>query len=118
MAQRLVRVICPECKVQVTDEKIDIGEDMPGLDTTRPFYRGKGCGACNNTGYKGRAGIYEILVVNEAIRKMILERASSDAIERKAREIGVKSLVQSGWEKVFAGITTPEEVQRVTQIEE
>ena len=70
-----------------------------------------------NEEYK-RAGIYEILTVNEEIRAMILKKASSDAIERKAREQGVKSLMHSGWEKVFAGVTTPEEVRRVTQIEE
>ena len=118
IAQRLVRVICSECKTQVTDEKIDIGETITGIDASQPFYRGKGCQACNDTGYKGRAAIYEILVMTEEIRKMVLEKSSSDAIERKARESGVKSLMHSGWEKVFAGITTPEEVQRVTQIEE
>ncbi|MCK5013403.1 MAG: Flp pilus assembly complex ATPase component TadA [Candidatus Omnitrophica bacterium] len=118
IAQRLVRVICPECKAQVTDEKIDIGEAFPGIDAGAPFYRGAGCKACNSTGYKGRAGIYEILVMNAEIRKMVLEKASSDAIEHKARELGVKSLAHSGWEKVFAGVTTPEEAQRVTQIEE
>ncbi len=118
IAQRLVRVICPECKVEVADEKIDIGENIPGIDPNRPFYRGQGCPSCNKTGYRGRAAIYEILVTNEVIRKMILEKASSDAIERKAREMGVKSLTQSGWEKVFAGVTTPEEVRRVTQVEE
>jgi type II secretory ATPase GspE/PulE/Tfp pilus assembly ATPase PilB-like protein len=118
IAQRLVRVICPECKTQITDEKIDFGEVIEGLDPNQPFYRGKGCQACHNTGYMGRAAIYEILVMNEAVRKMILEKASSEAIERKAREAGVRSLTQSGWEKVFAGVTTPEEVRRVTQVEE
>jgi type II secretory ATPase GspE/PulE/Tfp pilus assembly ATPase PilB-like protein len=117
IAQRLVRVICPECKEKVTDEKIDIGETFPGLDTDRPFYRGRGCEACNQSGYRGRAGIYEILVMREAVRKLVLEKASADVIERKARELGIKSLNQSGWEKVFAGVTTPEEVRRVTQIE-
>lgn len=117
LAQRLVRVICPECKYQVTDEKIDMGEEFPGINPNRPFYRGKGCAHCNKTGYKGRAGIYEILVMTEEIRKLILQKASSDVIGRKSRDMGVKSLTQSGWEKVFAGVTTPEEVQRVTQIE-
>ena len=118
MAQRLVRKICPECKVQVKDEQIDFGEPMPGLDPSQPFFRSKGCPACNETGYRGRAAIYEILLTSEPIRKLILEKASSDAIERKSRELGVKSLTHSGWEKVFAGITTPEEVRRVTQIED
>ena len=118
IAQRLVRVICPKCKVQVTNEKIDIGEKISGVDMSQPFYRGSGCQNCNDTGYKGRAAIYEILVMSEQIRTMVLEKASSDAIERKAREMGIKSLTQSGWEKVFSGVTTPEEVRRVTQIEE
>ncbi|HQP10588.1 MAG TPA: ATPase, T2SS/T4P/T4SS family, partial [Candidatus Omnitrophota bacterium] len=118
IAQRLVRVICPKCKVKITDEKVDLGETIAGIDPAQPFYRGKGCPACNSTGYKGRIGIYEILVMTEPVRKLILEKASADKIERKAREMGVKSLAQSGWEKVFAGVTTPEEVRRVTQVEE
>ena len=117
LAQRLVRVICPECKVEVTDEKVDIGETFPDFNPNRPFFRGKGCAACSKTGYKGRAGIYEILVMSSEIRKLILQKASADVIERKARELGIKSLSQSGWEKVFEGVTTPEEVRRVTQIE-
>jgi type II secretion system protein E len=117
LAQRLVRVICPDCKEEVTGEKLEIGENFPGINPNRPFYRGRGCQNCNKTGYKGRAGIYEILVMTEDIRKLILMKASSDVIERKARDLGVKSLSQSGWEKVFAGVTTPEEVRRVTQID-
>lgn len=117
LAQRLVRVICSECKVEITDEKLDIGESLPGINPNQPFYRGKGCQACNKTGYKGRAGIYEILLMTEEIRKLILQKASADIIDRKARDMGVKSLLQSGWAKVFAGVTSPEEVQRVTQIE-
>jgi len=117
IAQRLVRVICPECKERITDEKIDLGEELPEIDPRQPFYRGKGCKACNQTGYRGRAGIYEILVMTREIRKLILEKASADIIERKARDLGTKPLTQSGWEKVFQGITTPEEVRRVTQIE-
>ena len=117
LAQRLVRVICPECKMEVTDERLDTGETIPGVNFRRPFYRGRGCTACSKTGYKGRAGIYEILVLTEEIRKLILQTASADVIEKKARELGVKSLAHSGWEKVFAGVTTPEEVRRVTQIE-
>ena len=117
LAQRLVRVICPECKEEVTDEKLEIEESIPGFNPNQPFFRGKGCQNCNKTGFRGRAGIYEILVVTEEIRKLILQKASEDVIERKARDLGVKSLLQSGWEKVFAGVTTPEEVRRVTQVE-
>jgi len=116
LAQRLVRVICSECKEEVTGEKLEIEEALPGINLDQPFYRGKGCQNCNKTGYRGRAGIYEILVMTEEIRKLILQKSSDDVIERKARDMGVKSLEQSGWEKVFAGITTPEEVRRVTQV--
>jgi len=117
LAQRLVRVICQDCKIEVTDEKIEFGEAMPDMNPNQPFWRGKGCKACNMTGYRGRAGIYEILLMTEEIRKLILQKVSADVIERKARDKGIKSLMQSGWEKVFAGVTTPEEVRRVTQIE-
>ncbi len=117
LAQRLVRVICPDCKEEVTNEKLEISEAFPGMNPNQPFYRGKGCQNCNKTGYKGRAGIYEILIMTEDIRKLILQKSSDDVIERKARDMGVKSLLQSGWEKVFAGVTTPEEVRRVTQVE-
>ena len=117
LAQRLVRVICPDCKEEVTNEKLEISEAFPGMNPNQPFYRGKGCQNCNKTGYKGRAGIYEILIMTEEIRKLILQKSSDDVIERKARDMGVKSLLQSGWEKVFAGVTTPEEVRRVTQVE-
>jgi type II secretion system protein E len=117
IAQRLVRVICPQCKEKITNEKVELGETIPGVDPLQPFYRGKGCKACHQTGYKGRAGIYEILVMTKEIRKLIMDKASADIIERKARDLGVRSLAHSGWEKVFEGVTTPEEVRRVTQVE-
>lgn len=117
IAQRLVRVICPECKTKISDEKLDAGEAAAGIGPKQPIYRGKGCRACHKTGYKGRAGIYEILVMTEEIRTLILQKAPADVIGKKARDLGVKSLAQSGWEKVSAGVTTPEEVRRVTQME-
>ncbi len=123
IAQRLVRAVCPDCKEKVS------GEGLVQDQSSRPvenrdsrliefYYRGKGCGSCNKTGYQGRAGIYEILEMNAEIRKMVLEKASSDLIMKKAMEMGMKSLRQSGWEKVVAGVTTPEEVERVTAVEE
>lgn len=109
IAQRLVRKICTQCKEPVT------GKDSEGGKTV---FRGKGCNACNNTGYKGRTGIYELLLVNETIREMILRKESSDKIHAKAVEMGMTPMMRDGLEKVFAGITTPEEVQRVTQVAE
>ena len=85
---------------------------------TKHIYRGKGCKACNNTGYMGRTGIYEILLLNDEIKRLIVQKASSDVIKQQALKSGMRTLRQDGWEKVLAGITTPEEIMRVTQEEE
>lgn len=114
IAQRLVRVICPSCKEKHSMEGLAQDREIKSMAF---YYQGKGCKDCNHTGYRGRAGIYEILVMNAEIRKMVLERASSDLIMKKAMDMGMKSLRQSGWEKVAEGVTTPEEVERVTAIE-
>jgi len=123
LAQRLVRVICSKCK-----EKITVTEATRGIlegfaaeskiKEAKYIYRGKGCRACNNTGYMGRTCIYEIMLMNEAIKKLIMEKVSSDVIKEHAVKMGMKTLRQNGWEKILAGITTPEEVMRVTQQEE
>ena len=120
IAQRLVRKICSQCKEpsRTPLEKAQLAGIPKGIDPGKPFFRGKGCNACNKTGYKGRTGIYELLVMNETLRDMILRKESSDKVEAKAIELGMKPMSHDGWEKVFAGITTPEEVQRVTQVAE
>ncbi|MEI9476835.1 MAG: ATPase, T2SS/T4P/T4SS family [Deltaproteobacteria bacterium] len=122
LAQRLVRVICKDCKEQVTLSELGFKEDQlkaEGFhaDQDAIVYRGKGCKACNNTGYKGRAAIYEILLINEAIKSLILTKAPSHVIKEKAVKLGMHTLKQDGWDKVLAGVTTPEEVLRVTQLE-
>ena len=113
IAQRLVRLICSECKEKVTG-------DAPGLllnyDQTF-YYRGKGCEACRFTGHTGRMAIYEILLINEAIREMILRRASSNEIKKEAARLGMKSLYQDGLKKIALGLTTPEEIMMSTQSE-
>ncbi len=120
MAQRLVRVICPACKEPYqppNDELMEIGlsqEDVAGLK----FYRGKGCSECNQLGYRGRQGIFEVLVVSDPIRNLVLKRASSTEIREKARSLGMRTLREDGWQKVFKGITTVAEVVRVTQMDE
>lgn len=106
IAQRLVRVLCKKCK-----EKYE-----PKNSKDKTLYRARGCEACNNTGYMGRTGIYEILLVNEEIEKLILKKASASEIKEKAQKLGMKNLRDDGWEKVIAGVTTPEEVMRVTQL--
>jgi type II secretion system protein E len=120
LAQRLVRTICPVCK---TEQKVErdylkkIGFPPDEIDTAR-FYHGVGCEECRQLGYQGRIGIYECLLVNEAVRPLILNRAPATSIANKAIESGMRTLRVDGWSKVRAGITTIEEVLRVTQTEE
>jgi general secretion pathway protein E len=117
LAQRLVRVICRACKgpVQLTSERLgEIGlspQDVPGGIT----YRGSGCAECLHTGYRGRTGIYELLVMSDDIRKLVVERADANQIKRAACEGGMKTLRHNGAAKVIRGVTTIEEVLRVTQ---
>jgi type II secretory ATPase GspE/PulE/Tfp pilus assembly ATPase PilB-like protein len=120
IAQRLVRVICPECREIDTDAlpelKAQIAREL-GVKEVK-IYKGKGCDSCNFTGYKGRTALYEIMFMNEALRKIILTKASSDEIKRTALKSGMKTLRYDGWNKVNMGMTTPEEVMRVTPAEE
>jgi type II secretory ATPase GspE/PulE/Tfp pilus assembly ATPase PilB-like protein len=114
VAQRLVRTICPHCKEvhKITD---DIKHKL-GLNGGIPqYYRGKGCPKCMNSGYLGRMGIYEFLVPNEEIRSLILSRRSSEEIRAVAQKSGMKTLRQVGIQKLKEGVTTPEEILRVTQ---
>jgi type II secretion system protein E len=121
IAQRLVRLICKNCKEKyVLPQEIyrqfnDLGIEVDSAGLKQEIYRGRGCKMCNNTGYMGRTGIYEILLVSEQIKKMILEKAPSDTIKQKAMDLGMSTLKHDGWQKVLAGLTTPEEVLRVTQ---
>jgi type IV pilus assembly protein PilB len=116
VAQRLVRTICTNCKQSYTPSKevIDeIGVQLPKGDLK--FYRGTGCKACKNTGYKGRLGIFEMLLLNDKIRDLILAKTSSTQIKRIAQEAGMKTLREDGIVKMLAGVTTIDEVIRVTQ---
>jgi general secretion pathway protein E len=117
VAQRLVRVLCPECK-QTYDPEPEALRDAgihPARIRGKAVYRGKGCPACAGTGYRGRTGIYETLSVSEPIRQLIMRKADSTTIAQKALEEGMKALRDDGAEKVLAGITTLEELVRVTQ---
>jgi type II secretory ATPase GspE/PulE/Tfp pilus assembly ATPase PilB-like protein len=120
MAQRLIRTICPHCKTEQKVEhdflqKIGFPENEIG---TAKFWHGVGCEECRQLGYQGRKGIYELLVVSENIRPLILSRAPASTIAMKAVEQGMRTLRTDGWNKVRNGETTIEEVLRVTQIEE
>jgi general secretion pathway protein E len=119
MAQRLVRVICPECKEPYTPEvgvmeELGISHDeVKKLD----IFKGRGCKNCANTGFRGRKGIYELLMMNDDIRELILDKTPSNVIKEKGRSQGMKTLREAGWQKVKAGISTVSEVVRVTQVE-
>jgi type II secretion system protein E len=120
LAQRLVRTICPHCKVEQKVEPgylLKIGFPRDEIATTT-FYKGAGCEECRQLGYQGRLAIYELLLVNENLRPLIMNRAPASTIAQKAIEQGMRTLRMDGWNKVKAGITTIEEVLRVTQTEE
>ncbi len=120
MAQRLVRNICQHCKTEQKVERDYLAKiGFPAADVaTAKFWRGAGCEQCRQLGYQGRQGIYELLILNEAIRPLILNRAPASTIAQRAMEQGMRTLRTDGWNKVKAGRTTIEEVLRVTQIEE
>ena len=120
MAQRLVRTICKHCKTEQVvsrDYLKRIGFPAADIDTAKVWH-GAGCEQCRQQGYQGRKGIYELLVVTEAIRPLIMSRASAVAIAQRAIEAGMRTLRDDGWIKVKNGETTIEEVLRVTQMEE
>ncbi len=117
LAQRLVRTVCNECKAAYVPDpeslqNIGITPDMYGGEKV---YGGKGCQGCLNTGYRGRIGIFELMVLDDAIRGLILKTSDSNTIERKAVQRGMRTLRQDGAAKVLNGVTTVEEVLRVTQ---
>ncbi|RKY41504.1 MAG: type II/IV secretion system protein [Candidatus Makaraimicrobium thalassicum] len=113
IAQRLVRVICDKCKAEFSAGKLFAEQKIP----IKKHYRGKGCEACRFTGYSGRTAIYEIFLMDKDIQEMVLNRASSQEIRAQATKMGMKTLRNIGWEKVKRGITTVEEVLRVTEME-
>ncbi len=120
MAQRLVRTICSHCKVEQKVEadylrRIGFPADEIG---TAKFWKGAGCEHCRQLGYQGRMGIYELLVLTETIRPLILNRVPASTIAQKAIEAGMRTLRVDGWNKVRNAQTTIEEVLRVTQIEQ
>ncbi|MDO8603303.1 MAG: type II secretion system ATPase GspE [Candidatus Omnitrophota bacterium] len=115
LAQRLVRKICDKCKEEYIPSE-DILKGF-GIGQKKIFFKGKGCSVCKNTGYSGRIGIFELLIVNDKIRKLIVDKASSDVIKKTAVDIGMKTLREDGLDKVLKGITTSEEVIKATQEE-
>jgi type II secretory ATPase GspE/PulE/Tfp pilus assembly ATPase PilB-like protein len=137
IAQRLVRKICPDCrkeyklsKEQLDDFKKNVNleeldkiiekSDLPGIKNIKKvedvsFYKGTGCDRCGGEGYRGRVGIYEVLEVTEAIQKVILANSTADEIEKVAKSEGMHNMMTDGIIKAIQGITTIEEVMRVTK---
>ncbi len=117
IGQRLVRRICPDCVKEYTPEPEALSELGIQQDPADPglFRRGTGCDTCRNTGYLDRTAIYEMMVVTDEIRHLIMDRAPGTAIKRAALEAGMQTLRTSGWHKARQGLTTIDEVLRVTQ---
>ncbi|MEE9613631.1 MAG: ATPase, T2SS/T4P/T4SS family [Thermodesulfobacteriota bacterium] len=116
VAQRLLRRICSECK----EEYVPTAEELERLGCDGKsgvkLFRGKGCGNCNGTGYKGRIGAYEVMTFNEKLRDMIIEEAGEQDLRREAMAEGMTLIHEDGIDKVLQGITTPEELMRVIYI--
>jgi len=116
LAQRLVRRICPKCREEVrvsADLLFELGMERNQLEGKK-FYRGAGCDACNNTGYKGRVGLFELMVLNDLIRDMVMANASTDEIRTQAQKDGMITLREFGMGLAGNGITSLEEVVRET----
>jgi type II secretory ATPase GspE/PulE/Tfp pilus assembly ATPase PilB-like protein len=119
IAQRLVRTICPECAQLVEYPAEYLAEiAFPMKEFGTKFLRGEGCDQCRQTGYQGRAAIYEICVVTEPLRKMIMQKRDGGELKQCAIAEGMETLRQDGWRRVAQGKTTIEEVVRVTQTDE
>jgi general secretion pathway protein E len=116
LAQRLVRVICPYCKELFVPQQEVIDNVNPNVADIKT-YHGKGCDQCRDSGYLGRTGIFELMLISEEIRQLVLEKASANVISQKAISQGMRVLRDCGWQKVHEGVTTIEEVLRVTQEE-
>jgi len=120
IAQRLVRTICGSCKekLKISDEVIRQFERRHDVDLSKiAFFHGKGCQRCNFTGYHGRTGLYEFFVITKKIRELILEEAPEEKLREAAQKEGMRTIFQHGMKKVDQGVTTLEEILRVTVLE-
>ena len=121
LAQRLARVICPSCK-QFYTPSADVIKSLSSIGVALPkdvqLARGVGCEECDHLGYRGRTAIYEVMRVSDALREQVLARQSAVALREQARADGMKTMKESGLEKVLQGVTTAEEVLRVIYVEE
>ncbi len=116
LAQRLVRTVCKKCRTpfEPTESQLSMLNLSPHDIGDKVFYYGRGCQACNDTGYKGRKGIFELLVIGEALRRLINERAPAVVLRQKAVELGMVTLREDGMRSIFDGLTTIEEIVKYT----
>ena len=118
MGQRLIRIICPDCKEVYPDPDPRILRVLgfrPDEIQGRTFYRGRGCSSCGGSGYRGRQGIFELMEMNISIREMAFNRAPLNEIRKTARAAGMRGLLEDGRTKILNGVTTPDELVRITQ---
>jgi len=119
LAQRLVRTICTSCKEVHKPSDLEKERLAMKIDWSKvEVFHGRGCDNCNQTGYSGRVGVYELMLVNDELRHMIMSGAASGPLRRHARICGMSSMREDGWRKTLNGITTVEEVNRVTSVDE
>ncbi len=119
LAQRLVRTVCNNCREGYTppnDEKENLGLDVNWDEVS--LFHGAGCEACNQTGYRGRLAVFELLLTNDRLRTMIMQNESATALRRQARIDGMITMREDAWNKTKQGITTVEEVNRRTRVDE
>lgn len=116
LGQRLLRRICPDCKVAYNPTAAVLAQlGLTEADTGgREFFTGQGCDACNDTGYRGRQGLFELLDMTDPIRELVSQRAATVVLKQKAQELGMKTLREDGLRNIFGGITTIEEVLKYT----
>jgi type IV pilus assembly protein PilB len=119
LAQRLVRRVCQKCRIEVKASMDMLAELQLTPDDIigKKFYRGNGCDVCNGSGYKGRVGLFELMVFNDDLRDMVMRNASTDELREKSRSFGMISLRDAGLEFAYQGLTTIEEVVRETVLE-
>jgi general secretion pathway protein E len=118
LAQRLVRVICRECKapdIVPVGPLRDAGFPVKGLGEKLELKRGRGCANCDQSGYESRVGIYELLDIDEEFRRLMVMKSDSNVLKSHAIKAGMRTLKDDGWNKVLTGITTADEVMRVSQ---
>ena len=116
LAQRLVRKICTNCRepTMPNTETLAMLDISPDDVVDKKFFRGRGCQLCNNTGFKGRVGLYEFMLMNDQLRELVNRGASTEKLRDLALQTGMRSLRLAGLEKVYSGITSIEEVIRET----